>query len=321
MSPPYDTSNDDQYWKTIDVSQTPLSKKALQKYINLCKDTGASSQIVIYNGKIVSEWYSDTYKEPVAAMSSTKVIASILIGTLIDEKRFDYSTKYKEIVPEWNGNYRDDVLIDQLLTHTAGFSRRLTNDSVGYAKNKTEYVLTLYPDSKPGEKYEYSNEGVQLLEAVISRTTNKKTDEYAKEVLFDPVGMKNTKLYNYGGTPWLYAEMQTTTRDMARIGVLMKNDGMWNGKRIVSKEYIEKATNPIKLSKEMGYLWWILDKDKTVEGYYASGYLNTDIYVLSKHNVVIVRTQAPKNGFSGKNEAGDYFNKAMLLFKRIVNEK
>ena len=70
-----------------------------------------------------------------------------------------------------------------------------------------------------------------------------------------------------------------------------------------------------------GYLWWILDARRTVAGYYASGYLNTDVYVFKKYDVVIVRTQAPRNGFTGRDESGDYFSRAMSLFKKIVNER
>ena len=52
----------------------------------------------------------------------------------------------------------------------------------------------------------------------------------------------------------------------------------------------------------------------------ASGYLNTDIYVFSDYDVVIVRTQAPNNGYTGKAESGNYFTKAMPLFRKIVKE-
>jgi hypothetical protein len=56
-----------------------------------------------------------------------------------------------------------------------------------------------------------------------------------------------------------------------------------------------------------------------VSGFYASGYLNTDIYIFNDYDVVIVRTQSPKSGYTGKNESGIYFKEAKKLFKKIVN--
>jgi len=320
--PPGSDSNDDSFWSTIPVESTPLSRNAIIEHLELCKKTGADSQLIIYKNQIVSEWYSDRYKEPVGAMSSTKVVASLLIGSLVDAGKISYQTKVHEILPDWRGSYRDEVSIKNLLTHTAGFNRRVLKDeSIGYAEKKTEFVINITPDYQPDTKFEYSNEGVQLLEPIISGVSGLPTEQYAQEILFSKIGMNETKLYNYGGSPWLYAEMQTTARDLARLGVLMNNKGKWGNQKIVSEEYVEQATKPISQNKEMGFLWWILDDSKTVKGYYASGYLNTDIYVFNEYDVVIVRTQAPKNGFTGKNESGNYFKQAMPLFMKIVKEK
>jgi len=52
----------------MDVRDTELNERALKEYISLCSKTGADSQIVVYKGKIVSEWYSSRYKEPVGAI-------------------------------------------------------------------------------------------------------------------------------------------------------------------------------------------------------------------------------------------------------------
>lgn len=321
-NPPLSASNRDSFWSTVPAESTPLSRDALIDHVRLCEKTGADSQIVIYGDKIVSEWYGERYAEPVGAMSSTKVVASLLVGTLADAGKLSYQTRVSSILPEWTSGFRDEVTVRDVLTHTAGFERRMgKDDSVGYAEKKSEFVLGIFPDFKPGSKFEYSNEGVQLLEPVIRQASGMPTAEYAQKILFDRIGMGDTSLYAYGGSPWLYAEMRTTPRDLARLGLLMKRGGVWGEDRIVSGDYVTQATRPSPQFPGMGFLWWILDESKTVRGFYASGYLNTDIYVFSDYDVVIVRTQAPKNGFTGKSESGYYFEKAMPLFKRMVNEK
>ena len=92
-NPPLNASNNDGFWLTIDVRDTELNERALKEHISLFKRTGADSQIVIYKGRIVSEWYSTRYKEPIGAMSSTKAIASIIIGQLVDENLLNYNYK------------------------------------------------------------------------------------------------------------------------------------------------------------------------------------------------------------------------------------
>lgn len=117
-----------------------------------------------------------------------------------------------------------------------------------------EFALSLFPDFEPKTRFSYSNEGVQLLEPVILAVSGQNAQDFARERLFSPLGMGNTRFHDYGGSPWLYAEMLTTTRDMARIGLLMQNDGVWNGMRIVSEDYVKRATDASPLNKEMGYL-------------------------------------------------------------------
>ena len=322
MDSPINNSNKDSFWETIDVENTGLSRKAIIKHLKLCKDTGADSQIIIYKDKIVSEWYSERYMEPIGAMSSTKVVASLLIGILADMGKINYVDKVSDILPEWSGGYRDNVKIVDLLTHSAGFERRIDDTSIGFVNgDKTDFALNISPDYAPATKFSYSNEGVQLLEPIIQVTSGIDTEEFAKQKLFNAIGMNNTAFHNYGGSPWLYSELHTTARDLARLGVLMCNDGKWGEQQIISKDYIDKATAPSIFENQMGYLWWILDGEKTVNGFYASGYLNTDIYVFKDYDVVIVRTQSPKNGFSGKAESKDYFNRAMPIYKEIVGEK
>ncbi len=319
MPPPVNDSNVDGFWATVDVKDTPLDEAALRRHIALCERTGADSQLVAYKGRIVSEWYSPRYEEPVRAMSSTKAIASILVGQLVDDGLLRYDTAVSSILPAWHGGLRDKVELVDLLTHTAGFERRFSKaDSIGYVTNKREFALSLFPDFEPKTRFSYSNEGVQLLEPVILAVSGQNAQDFARERLFAPLGMGNTRFHDYGGSPWLYAEMLTTTRDMARIGLLMQNDGVWNGMRIVSEDYVKRATDASPLNKEMGYLWWILDEARTASGFYAAGYLNTDIYVFKDHDIVVVRTQAPKDGFSGTNESGTYFKEAQRLFRRFV---
>jgi CubicO group peptidase (beta-lactamase class C family) len=321
MPPPFSASNNDGFWETTAASAVGLEANLLKEHIALCAETGADAQLVVHRGQIVSEWYSDRYSLPVYAMSSTKAITSVLLGILVDEGRIaSWSDAVTRYLPEWTGGWRDKVTIEQLATHTAGFDRRFERgQSVGYEIDKTGFVLGLSPDREPGSRYAYSNEGVQLLEPVITRAAGQPCADFARDRLFQPLGMHDTSLnIDSVGHAWTYADMKTTARDLARVGLLMANGGLWNGQQIVSADYVRRATEPSATKREMGHLWWILYSGRQRLGFYASGYLNTDIYVFPDADMVIVRTQAPKAGFTGQAESGNYFKEAVKLFARLV---
>jgi len=149
MSPPFSQSNADGFWQVGPASSGEF-QDALERHVRLCAATGADSQIVVRGGKIVSEWYSAKYAEPVSAMSSTKVVASLLVGMLVDRGQLAYEARVSSIIPEWTGGFCDTVTVEQLLTHSAGFrNRRNPGESIGYASDKREFVLRLTPDFAP----------------------------------------------------------------------------------------------------------------------------------------------------------------------------
>ena len=68
--PPFGDSNADGFWRAAQPGETDLPYHVLREYMRLCERTGACSQLVVHRGKIVSEWYSERYEEPLGAMSS-----------------------------------------------------------------------------------------------------------------------------------------------------------------------------------------------------------------------------------------------------------
>lgn len=316
--PPFSSSNADSFWATIPVDQTPISRRALLKLLSLSKSTGADSLLVIWNNRIVSEWYSEQYFEPLPAMSTTKGIAALLVGIASDSGFLRIEEPVSKYLQDWIGKNREEVTIESILNHTSGIKSDI-GKRIPITNNEslTDYSLRLYPEQLPGSRYDYSNFAYQLLDPVIRSATGTETEVFAQRKLFAPLGMNNTSLKMYLGKPWMYAEMQTTARDLGRIGLLMLNRGRWNDQSIVSEGFVRSATTSSKLNPLMGLGWWILDSKKTVNGFYTSGSQNTDIYVFPEFNLVIVRTQYPKGGNPSRNESKGFSSLAQEIFKEI----
>ena len=109
-------------------------------------------------------------------------------------------------------------------------------------EDKIGYILGLPLDSKPGEKFRYSNDCTDLLGGVIYSITGKKADIFAKENLFAPLGISEYYWQYENGMPHCHSDLYLLPRDMAKIGLLALNNGSWNGRQIVPKEWIEEST-------------------------------------------------------------------------------
>jgi hypothetical protein len=144
-------------------------------------------------------------------------------------------------------------------------------------------------------------------------------NSFSDEYLFAPIGMERTSFYTggVGGNAWTYADMLTSPRDFARMGWLVMNGGVWNGERIISTEFLEEMLAPKAVADFYGLLWWLHDA-ADLKGYGTEGYLDTDMYIFPREELIVVRMQAPRNQFTGGRESGNYQELAWELFKAFA---
>jgi CubicO group peptidase (beta-lactamase class C family) len=106
----------------------------------------------------------------------------------------------------------------------------------------------------------YNNSADQTLERVLRAATGEDVATFAQQHLFDPLGMTHTTMTrDRAGNPQLFEGVHSTCEDMARLGVLVLNHGMWGTRRIVSASWLDASTgqSSTKLNAAYGYLWWL----------------------------------------------------------------
>ena len=252
--------------------------------------------------------------------SATKSLTSILIGIALQEGFLDNlsQTLYEFFADIWDPNFCDseskkNITIEQLLLMNSGLiggwepnypkTKYPPDDCIKLALNDVPLGAT------PGEagNWVYSNEGPNLLSGIITNVTGKSTEEFAKEYLFTPLGIAEDETYwphddkniNYGA----YA-FHCSPKAQAKLGILCLNNGNWDGKQIVDKDYIGNATTAkISLSKggfsmDYGYLFFMMDSP--LEGYYMAGSGGQMIYVMPEYNITVGFTAGgniPKEGY------------------------
>jgi CubicO group peptidase (beta-lactamase class C family) len=280
--------------------------------------------VAIRDNEIVySDNWNDYSKDDCThIMSATKSIMSLLIGIAldkgqiksVDDKVLDYFTDYKVKRGE---KTIYEVTIKHLLTMRAPYKCKGDPWSKVCASDNWTYASLDFLGGRKGltDEFKYQTVCLHILSGILYKATNMKTVDYANAYLFEPLGIKKHtnylaetaeehKQFTIGklpkeniwfcdtdglGTPGYGLCM--SAEDMAKIGLLCLNKGIYNNQQIISSKWIEEMTRPRTVESnhfrgmEYGYLWWIIDREKNI--YAAIGNSGNVIYINPEKNVVI----------------------------------
>lgn len=219
--------------------------------------------------------------------SLTKPISTATsLMTLVEEGRVDVDALVSQYVPEFTSHGKDKITVKQLLTHQAGLIP--DNALKDYKEGRTEAfkkINELTLRAEPGEKFIYSDVGFILLGGIIEKMTGKDQNQYARERLFEPLGMSETgylpsdALRNRSATTqerndkWMQGEVHdprayemngiaghaglfSTAQDLARFGQMIINGGKLGGVRVLKAETVELMSQSIRVSSGNRSLGW-----------------------------------------------------------------
>lgn len=215
--------------------------------------------------------------------SVTKSVTSTLIGIAIQRGEIPgVKTPVFELLSDYDLSGLDprvrDATLEDLLTMRLGIEwhendRPLddTNTTLQLEKsdNWVAFTLAQPADSDPGAKWSYNSGGSHLMSAIILQATGLTTAEYAEEHLFRPLGIQD---YHWKtdpqGLPDTEGGLYLAAEDLARVGVLYLQDGVWEGERLLPEGWVAAATarqvddiapNNPNWNWGYGYQWWRLD--------------------------------------------------------------
>lgn len=270
------------------------------------------SLIVVRNGRLVLDaTFSPYVKGTVHDLASvTKSITSTLIGIAIDK---GYIKNIDEPVlgffPERrfaNVDSRKRALtLRHLLTMTSGLcsdfrSGEAQNEAVRRSDDWVQTILDAPLVTEPGTHFAYCSAASNLLSAILTRATGMSAEEFARRHLFALLGIRTYIWPGDGhGISNGWGDCFLLPHDMAKIGYLFLNNGMWNGKQIISSEWVSEATREhvqTGTDEAYGYKWWIIPSLGLYEGRGRGG---QRIAILPAKNLVVVI-----NG-TGNLEPGD----------------
>ncbi len=292
-------------WQQQSSAQT-INADNLNRLITFCDSTKADEVLLSHKGKTVARWkrtdFSALQRDTAiwecgtAYMYTASMVKSwtgLVIGILIDKGLInqvdDPVCKY---IPEWKAGCENKITIRHLLTMTAGINKRPGAESILAHEDMNRYVLNLQPDTLPGIRFRYSNESVQLLGIIMERVTGKKADAVFDEYLFRPMKMDSSSLAKDAvGNVVVYGGCTTTVDNACKIGMLMRNQGLFEDQRIVSEQWVNESITPSPLAPYYGYLWWI-DKSSKYWNYAATGDLGQMTIIFPDLDLIFIRRQS-----------------------------
>jgi len=271
------------------------------------------SIILMRKNQIFFEFYNYPYTDSTSqhAMSVGKSVTSALVGICLDEGLIkDLDTPILDFFPEYKDSINNPEKFKITLRHALNMTTGLAladNNFENLAKvtaNENWVLNTLKSemDAKPGEKFTYASFVSHLIAQSVTKAS--KEDDlmnFAKAKLFDPIGMGKINEVMIERTPagnWFGAGgLWLTSKDLPRFGKLFLDEGKWNGKQIISKEWVKTSTtNQIgdmqasisgkKLDK-YGYQWWVFG-----DSYAAIGVGGQQIFIIPELDFVAVITRA-----------------------------
>lgn len=317
--PPLDQSA---LWETKSLNSLGWNQNAVAPLLSYLEEKHTKGFIILVDGKIVMENYFNGHSASSNWYwaSAGKTLTATLVGIAEQENRLNINDKVSDYLGlGWTSlpPAKENLITNKhLLTMTSGLEDITNGDCV------EPECLTYKADA--GTRWAYHNVYVKLQDVVASASSTT-YNNYFNAKLRDKIGMNGAWIQSGNNSVYW-----STTRSMARFGLLMLNKGKWNNEVIVNESYCNAATNTSQnINLGYGYLWWLNGKSSyhlpqtqiqfpgsiIPEGpndmFMALGKNDQKIYVIPSKKMVVVRM----------GDAADNVNLALSDFDEVLWEK
>lgn len=249
---------------SVNVSKDINCLKIIE-FMKKCKEnkTDVHSFEIIQNGevkvKIATAPYSFEYKQQLYSLS--KSFSSTAIGLLVDGGAIDIEDKVVDIFPDKCpnviGKNLSKIRLRHLLSMNTGHSRCLLND-IRRDKDPVKLFLSFEPEFEPGTHFFYNNAATFMLSEIVRKYTGMTMYDFLSQRLFAPLGIVGTHWNAFAdGNSQGAVGLHASADDIAKLGLLYLNNGVYNGKRILSENWVKTATKAWSDNSTNGTPDWV----------------------------------------------------------------
>jgi CubicO group peptidase (beta-lactamase class C family) len=286
------------------------------------------SVLIARHGKLVYEDYVDGDSATLRdTRSATKSITDMLVGIAIAEGKLSgVDARILSLLPErarkiQNPDRRKaSITVEDFLTMSSSLECDDWNDAsrgneerMYLVEDWAQFILDLpirghlrigeQVESPPyGRYFSYCTGGVFTLSEVLEKATGTRTDRYAQQKLFSPLGITNVQwVYSPMNVPMTGGGLRLTSRDLLKLGQLYLDGGRWKGTRVLNESWVQISTQPharIDESTEYGYLWWLKSfksGENSYPAFFMTGNGGNKVVAIPKLDMVVVITSTNYN--------------------------
>jgi len=297
---------------------------------------GARELAIVRHGRLI--WKGPDIDKVHGVWSMTKSFTSTALGLLIDDGKCTLDTRAASVVPELSTNF-PDVTLRHFTTMTSGY-RAVGDEPKGsyrHGPSGTPFRPATQPlFTPPGSRYAYWDSAMNEFALVLTRIAGEPLDQFFKRRIAEPIGMNsqqwrwgvyasNNGVAINGGSGNGNKHIFISAREMARFGLLFLNQGHWNGRQLISTQWVHQARR-VQVAADIpwaqpeseidgrgcyGFNWWVnganTNGTRKLPGappgtFWGAGANNNRCFVVPEWNVVIVRLgldgQAPDKVWS-----------------------
>lgn len=309
------------------------SDDALQRYTAAAayaEQHGAVELLVIEGTHVVFEWTRADYDptSPRHLFSGTKSFSCALADVLVADGTLDLAAPVSATIPELASG--DDVTADDLLHFTSGIEQRfaaLTIDGMReeqQVQDKYAYAVALPDQWDAGSRFEYGSSHQMVLGELVVRLTGQDALQVLDERVFDAIGFRYAGWHrDPAGNPMLPYGAWTTAHEWAKFGVLLRDDGLWQGGRVLPEGVRDRCTEGSQANPAYGRTFWlnapladdarlggisqikadgrpILDPDGHPDLFAAAGHKEQRLYIAPAEDLVVVLLSDGGRGFEDR---------------------
>lgn len=303
-----------------------FNNETLGEYFSRVRGNGAL--LIVRNDTILLEQYYGTFSElsPSNIFSVSKAVTSLLCGIAVDEGYLSVSAPITKYIPELCdadplfGKLTVEHLLDMRtgldFEESYGWNPFSKMAKLYYGNDVVNQFKKLHFKSAPGTSHYYNSMATALLGVAIERAVGVPFAKYLQEQVWKPLNMEAEAFISLDDTRHrqakAYGGLVTNVRDLAKIGRLYINGGIYDGKRIVSKEWIDRSTHA-SLDNEAYSFGWnniitrIDGKDTVSPRFFALGLYGQVLFCDPTQNLIFVTL--------GEKKGSEYH----LLFDNLCN--
>ena len=307
-------------------AERTISDAALQEAERYAEVNNSNAFIVWRNGKIERETYFGGHSRtsPINSFSLAKQVTAFAVGrALVLGNIASLDQPVADFVTEWRGDpRREKILVRHLLDMRAGFLPQLPPQGPEDILSRTflhprhdEIIVAEYPViDEPGTRYEYNNAAGDMVAVLIERVTGRRYAEFVGTEIWRKIGAMGGMVWvnRPGGMAHAGCCMLAPAENFLRLGIVMLQDGLWEGERILPDGYVKEMITPTPQNPYFGLSIWVAGRyaerrgfanpDRgmpqilhgepylTADLYLFDGNANQVVYVVPSQDLVILRT-------------------------------